>query len=282
MAYFLTEEDCKNDKTSAIYQSYVMKNEDNIFFGGCSEGTIMTCSDSEFVMKSYENSDCSGTVQQTVTMKSSFMCENTATDDEEDPIPQRLYCPESSSDDDAAVCFAGTESVLLEDGSVKFISEVQVGDRILSADMDGTTGFSNVVALAHPSNDIKSTFIHIETDSGSDVKVTPAHLVLASADCSAAMKLTKASDITMNSCLLTVSGPARVSSVTEIMQNGIYSVIAEKQLIVVSGVIASPFAVNHEVANMYYDMFRFFPAALTFKLIEAFHFAFGAFISSVY
>jgi len=278
VAYFATEDDCNAEKTSAIEKTYYMKKIDG--FGDCVEGTKMTCSNNEFITTMYSNADCTGSVTGTTTLKSNYQCGSTADDADKDATPMRMYCPSEEASDSS--CFAGTESVLLEDGSSKLISEVRVGDRILSADTDGSTGFSNVIALAHPSNNIKSTFVHIETESGSDVKVTPSHLVLASVDCSAAMKLTKASDITMNSCLLTTSGPARVSAVTVMSQNGIYSVIAEKQLIVVNGIVASPFAVNHEVANKYYDMFRFFPAALTFKLLETLHFGFGALIRSVY
>lgn len=184
----------------------------------------------------------------------------------------------SPSEDDEKTCFAGSETVQLENGEIKVISEVIVGDRILAADMDGVTKFSSVVALAHPKNNIASTFVHVETVS-MDVKVTPEHLLMASADCSA-MKLTKASDVSVDSCILTVDGPARVTAISQVVQQGIYSVVTEKELIVVNGVIASPFAVNHEIASRYYDIYRLFPSALVFKAFETIHFGISAFVQS--
>ena len=41
-------------------------------------------------------------------------------------------------------CFAGSETLLLESGRSKLISEINVGDRILAADSMGRTAFSEV------------------------------------------------------------------------------------------------------------------------------------------
>ena len=41
-------------------------------------------------------------------------------------------------------CFAGSETLLLESGRSKPISEINVGDRILAADSTGRTAFSEV------------------------------------------------------------------------------------------------------------------------------------------
>ena len=41
-------------------------------------------------------------------------------------------------------CFAGSETVTLESGDVKSISEVKVGDRVLAASATGKTSFSDV------------------------------------------------------------------------------------------------------------------------------------------
>ena len=50
----------------------------------------------------------------------------------------------STSSKIKAECFAGTETVQLESGSFKFISDVQVGDRVLAATSFGKTTFSEV------------------------------------------------------------------------------------------------------------------------------------------
>jgi hypothetical protein len=181
------------------------------------------------------------------------------------------------------VCFAGTETVELENGEMKAISEVTVGDCILAADIDGTTSYSTVVALAHPKNNEVASFVHIETDS-TDIKVTPAHLVMSSVGCVSPMALTKAADVAVNSCLLTTGGPSKVTSATIVVEAGIYSVVTEKELIVVNGVVASPFAVSHEIGNAYYGIHRtlmnFFPALLKSSLFENVHFAFSTLVAS--
>jgi Hint module len=50
----------------------------------------------------------------------------------------------STASSASKACFAGSESVRLESGRSKFISDVLVGDRVLVADATGKTSFSEV------------------------------------------------------------------------------------------------------------------------------------------
>ena len=58
-------------------------------------------------------------------------------------------CPATLS---SSSCFAGSESVTIESGEQKTISEVEVGDRILSADSDGKTAFATILSVPHGKN----------------------------------------------------------------------------------------------------------------------------------
>jgi hypothetical protein len=83
------------------------------------------------------------------------------------------YTPPTSSSADKA-CFAGSETLHLESGEVRAISDVRVGDRVLSADAAGRTSYSDVVYVPHRANSDDALFTHITTASGRDIKMTLA------------------------------------------------------------------------------------------------------------
>jgi hypothetical protein len=84
-----------------------------------------------------------------------------------------------SSADQLKACFAGFETLSLESGEVRAISDVRVGDRVLSADASGRTSYSDVVFVPHRSNGDDALFTHITTASDRDIKMTPSHIILA-------------------------------------------------------------------------------------------------------
>lgn len=56
---------------------------------------------------------------------------------------------------------------------------------------------------------------------------------------------------------MTVSGEDRVRAVAISRGVGIYTIVTKEEFVVVNGVIASPFGVNHMMANFYYNIHRF-------------------------
>ena len=58
-------------------------------------------------------------------------------------------------------------------------------------------------------------------------------------------------------CIMTVSGEERISAVEVVAGQGLYTIITNEEYLVVNGIIASPFAVNHMMANLYYNIHRF-------------------------
>jgi Hint module len=177
------------------------------------------------------------------------------------------YTPPTSSSADKA-CFAGSETLHLESGEVRAISDVRVGDRVLSADAAGRTSYSDVVYVPHRANSDDALFTHITTASGRDIKMTPSHIILAGpCHSSASLPLTCASSVSVGDCVMTVSGEDMVSTVEIVQGKGMYTVVTKEEYVVVNGIIASPFAANHMVANLYYNLHRFvyssFPSFLT-------------------
>ena len=164
-------------------------------------------------------------------------------------------------------CFAGSETLHLESGEVRFISDIRVGDRVLAADAAGRTSYSDVVFVPHRANNDDALFTHITTASGRDIKMTPSHIILAgSCHLSGPLPLTYALSVNVGDCVMTVSGKDMVSTVETLQGTGLYTVVTMEEYVVVNGIIASPFAANHMLANLYYNVHRFVYASAPFLL----------------
>ena len=172
----------------------------------------------------------------------------------------------SSSKSSGGSCFAGTEQVRLESGTVKAISEVRVGDRVLSVNGQGEAVYSDVISIPHGPNNIPTTFAQIGTESGRDLKMTLNHFLPAGACALSTLPLVTASQIAVGDCVQTVSGREHVVSVGKVEARGIYTIIAMEELIVVNGIVATPFGgVNPTLANIYYNYHRLLHSALSGK-----------------
>ena len=171
-------------------------------------------------------------------------------------------------------CFAGSETLHLESGEVRAISDVRVGDRVLSADAAGRTSYSDVVFMPHRANSDDAFFSHITIASGRDIKMTHSHIILAGpCHSSAPLPLTYASSVSVGDCVMTVSGEDMASTVENVQGKGLYTVVTKEEYVVVNGIIASPFAANHMVANLYYNLHRFaYTSAPSFLTYPALHY----------
>ena len=163
----------------------------------------------------------------------------------------------SSTSAKLKACFAGSETVDLESGEVRVMSDVRVGDRVLAADAAGRTSYSDVVFVPHRANNDDALFTLITTASGRDIKMTPSHIILAGpCHSSGPLPLTYASSVRVGDCVMTVSGKDMVSTVETVQGKGLYTIVTKEEYVVVNGIIASPFAVNHMLANLYYNVHR--------------------------
>lgn len=154
----------------------------------------------------------------------------------------------------APPCFAGDSTVQLDSGEIKTIAVLEVGDKVLSAYYLGSIAhfsFSEIAFLPHAPNLDRSLFVRLTTVVGSSIAVTPTHLLMG---CDGSLQ---AADTVR--CLRTVSGNETVAS-TEAFESdtlGVYSAVTlGNEYLVVDGVIASPFAIAHDIVNHYYDLHR--------------------------
>lgn len=136
-------------------------------------------------------------------------------------------------------CFAGTELVHLQGGLTKMISDVAIGDTILSASTNGTFVFSNVIALAHPKNSISARFVSIQTDIGYSLLLTEDHILptvpcVEYADSANAflqkshVNLIRASSAQVGMCVRTTQGYSRIIGIDISIQRGVYSVVTNE------------------------------------------------------
>lgn len=159
---------------------------------------------------------------------------------------------------------------------MKEISEVSLGDRVLAySPASQSFSYSQVVAIPHEKNDLIAVFQHIVTVDRHELVLTPDHLLLAG-ECSQGtngLSLFAAASVSRGLCLLSKEGAlVEVSSSGVTNGRGVYTIVAEEELIVVNGLVASPFAINHYVANKFYDIhritFNYFPTMLKSKILR--------------
>ena len=134
---------------------------------------------------------------------------------------------------------------------------MQIGDRVLTINTQGEQVFSDVVYLPHGRNEEHTTFAQVTTESGRDLKMTMNHILPAGACALSTLPLVTARQVAMGDCVQTVSGREQVVSVKKVEGKGIYTIIAMEELIVVNGIVATPFGgTNPTLANLYYNLHR--------------------------
>lgn len=159
-------------------------------------------------------------------------------------------------DPTTAACFAGSMTVMMEDGSDKLISEVVVGDRILAADNKGKLQYSTVITLPHLPNKKSAVFINVVTTSGASLKLTAEHFIPAGSCVTGELSVMRAGDVVKGMCIRTVQGLEEVESLDNVVDNGVYVVITQAELIVVNGVVASPYAFSHVASHVFFGVHR--------------------------
>lgn len=223
-----------------------------------------TCSGNSGTFKMYASEDCSGSSDDNV-MVLPDTCIDTNFDDDDgannDDISlylgyYELFCKED--DDDESTCFSAFETVTTINGDQVAISEVKVGDKILTVTESGEHKFADVVFVPHAANNqISATFHTIETSSGRSLKATRDHLIEAG-ECGMSKSLMAIDSVSAGMCVMTVDGEDRVLSNVMSKGQGVHTVVTSESSgkIVVNGMIASSFGTNHVMTNAYYNIHR--------------------------
>jgi len=270
--YYDTQADCNNNANVIYGFNYYAYQSGSCVWslpGSTSSYSVGCPCSGQVNLGIYSSSaTCGGTASSSGQVNANTLCSSTNSQD----VPSSLieiptYGPYftctggaggSCSTSSSSSCFAGSESVQLESGATVPIADVRVGDKVLAySSAEQTTVFSDVVAVPHVHNDVQADFQHIVLASGADIKMTAEHL-LPSGSCSlSSLPLARAADVQVGDCVQTTEGQSTVVSNSVVTGNGVYTIVTEKaDFVVVNGVVASPFAVNHAVANFVYGFHR--------------------------
>ena len=74
-------------------------------------------------------------------------------------------------------CFPGDGQVVLEDGTTRPMTEVEVGDRVQVVETDGTIGFEDVYLMAHKDKALTLTYLDLELSTGKVLTLSPRHFI---------------------------------------------------------------------------------------------------------
>lgn len=160
-------------------------------------------------------------------------------------------------------CFHGSSNAITKDG-LKPLSQLRVGDEVLSTWDKRAAIFNRVVAFLHTDPHHLTAFIHIQTSSNNSLLITKDHLIFKSD------KAVKAEDINIGDFVLVTNDTrtfimAKVTSVRHINMSGVYAPLTEAGTIVIDGVLNSCYAVinSHDIAHL-----AFLPLRLFYKIIN--------------
>lgn len=146
-------------------------------------------------------------------------------------------------------CFARNDTVQLESGGIKDLSDLAIGDRILSCDRNGNFEYSPVVFLPHAPNLTPTAFLEVETSGQKSVRMTRSHLLPL---CSHGA-LVPAKSLAVGHCVRTKDGEETISSIKSVTLEGVFTAVTEKEFLVVNGIVASPFSSLAGVVHALYD-----------------------------
>lgn len=186
--------------------------------------------------------------------------------------PLLLFSPpisDSSQASHSSGCFSGTSTALTESGERRLLSELRLGERVLSMNSEGKPVYSEVLMFMDRDINQKREFVEIRTERGSKITVTPAHLLLSTSLLSTQnvqrrQKYVFADRIQEGDFLLVnINGslvPDRVRTVSATLSRGVYAPLTAEGTIVVDNVVASCYALidSQLVAHLSFMPFRLY------------------------
>ena len=88
-----------------------------------------------------------------------------------------LFFTEATHPSKSGGCFTGSNTVMLESGKRQKMSDLKVGDSVLTVDVDGEYKFSPVILFLDRAPEESRQFYVIQTDTGHTLTLTPSHLI---------------------------------------------------------------------------------------------------------
>lgn len=128
--------------------------------------------------------------------------------------PEMSQSPDGPGEDDGTVCFPADATVVLEDGSVKTMALLQLGDRVKVA----VDTFSDVFMFTHKNAATVHRFVEIHTEAGIALSLTKGHYMYINGGIAAASTVKVSDIVELGSGETTV-----VSGVSEVSKVGLYN-----------------------------------------------------------
>lgn len=158
-------------------------------------------------------------------------------------------------------CFTGSSTVQTSTGETRLLSELRIGEKVLSMDSNGNTMFSEVYMFLDRNEKQKREFVRIETEGGASITATPSHLIYTwhkTADHTNgndALNFKFAELVSVGDYLLVnINGtlqPQRVQKITYELHRGVFAPLTYDGTIIVNSVTASCYALveKHSLAH---------------------------------
>lgn len=159
-------------------------------------------------------------------------------------------------------CFTGDSTAQLANGETRLLSELRIGDQVLSMDNDGQLKYSEVFMFLDRDETQKREFIRIETEDGTSITATPSHLIYTWQNNENTVTGNNVADFrfaeliqTGDFVLTNVNGtlePRRVKQITIELHRGVYAPLTYDGTIVVNSIAASCYALveKHSLAHI--------------------------------
>lgn len=165
-------------------------------------------------------------------------------------------------------CFTADSTVQTSSGETRLLSDLRVGEEVLSMDDSGHLKYSKVYMFLDRDETQRREFVRIETDAGASITATASHLIYtwhkrdgrqeagAAADALASLNFKFASAVAVGDfVMVNVNGtlePHRVRRITYELHNGVYAPLTYDGTIVVNSITASCYALveKHSLAHL--------------------------------
>ncbi|KAF5276232.1 hypothetical protein FQR65_LT04037 [Abscondita terminalis] len=179
-----------------------------------------------------------------------------------------IHCSVKSESSDAAKyggCFSGENTIRTSDGSIKKLSELMLGDKVLAMDYAiNELVYSEVIMFLDWNPNEKNAFLEINLESGRTLTVTRSHLVIREILNSSSSETVYAESLTLGDNLIVHSRDGnkfqdKVINVKPVFRTGVYAPLTTVGTVIVNDIVVSCYAVvhSHYLAHVVFAPFRF-------------------------
>ncbi|GAB1605673.1 sonic hedgehog protein-like [Argonauta hians] len=153
-------------------------------------------------------------------------------------------------------CFPSTGTVVIKSKGITTLDKLQVGDSVLSVDIDGKLTYSEVIAFLDTNKESTGYFHRIETENGHTIRLTGKHLIYSSFtnrtkfdfnDNDSEYEAMYADSVQIGDYVMTTDGTSRlhasrVKNIAAISEKGVVAPLTRSGTIIVDGVVVSCYA----------------------------------------